>query len=58
LTAEVAAVPSGPSTPDTHGNEEFSVVLVWISDKPNAPTLDVIDQIVNSTLVHGGVPAP
>jgi hypothetical protein len=58
LTAEVAAVPSGPTTPDPQGHLEYSVVLVWISDQPDAPKPEVIDQIVGSTLVHGGVPTP
>ncbi|MDQ2707562.1 MAG: hypothetical protein M3Z25_07950 [Actinomycetota bacterium] len=58
LTSEIAAVPSGPTTPDKEGNLEYSVVLVWISNKPDAPKVDDIDTIVNSTLVHGGVSAP
>jgi hypothetical protein len=56
LTAEVASVQSGPTNPLPDGNLEFSVVLVWVSDKPNAPKPEIIDEIVNSTLVHGGVP--
>ena len=46
LTAEIAAVPSGPMAPDAQGNHEFSVVLVWVSSQPGAPKPDVIDQIV------------
>lgn len=56
LTSEIAAVPSGPMTPDAQGNQEFSVVLVWVSDKPGAPKPNVIDQIIASTLVAGGQP--
>lgn len=56
LTAEVAAVPSGPTTPNTDGSLEYSIVLAWVSDKPDAPKPDVIDQIVDSTLVYGGQP--
>lgn len=57
LTAAVASVPSGPTAPLPDGSQEFSVVLVWVSDKPNAPKVEVIDEIVGSTLVHGGVPS-
>ena len=56
LTAEVAAVPSGPTTPNPDGSLEYSIVLAWVSDKPDAPKPDVIDQIVDSTLVYGGQP--
>ncbi|MDT0351246.1 hypothetical protein [Pseudonocardia charpentierae] len=56
LTAEVAAVPSGPTTPNPDGTLEYSIVLAWVSDKPDAPKPDVIDQIVDSTLVYGGQP--
>jgi hypothetical protein len=56
LTAEVAAVPSGPTTPNPDGSLEYSIVLAWVSDKPEAPKPDVIDQIVDSTLVYGGQP--
>lgn len=58
LTSEIAAVPSGTSTPDGQGNLEYSVILVWVSDKPDAPKVDVINTIIDSTLVHGGVSAP
>jgi hypothetical protein len=54
FTCEIAAVPSGPTTPDAQGNHEFSVVLVWVSDKPGAPAPDVIDQIIGSAKVAGG----
>jgi hypothetical protein len=37
LTAEVAAVLSGPTASDVEGNHEFSVVLVWVTRKPGAP---------------------
>jgi hypothetical protein len=57
LTAEIAAVPSGPTGPDAQNNYEYSVVLVWVSDKPNAPEPETIDIIIGSTLVAGGVPA-
>lgn len=56
LTCEIAAVPSGPTTPDAQGNHEFSVVLVWVSDKPGAPKPQVIDQIIGSAKVVGGQP--
>lgn len=56
LTTEIAAVPSGPTTPDKDGNLEYSVIMMWVSDQPDAPHKEVIDQIVNSALVHGGVP--
>jgi hypothetical protein len=56
LTSEIAAVPSGPQTPNAQGNHEYSVILVWVSDKPGAPTPQAIDQIINSVLVSGGVP--
>jgi hypothetical protein len=58
LTSEIAAVPSGPTTPDAQGNLEYSVVLVWISDKKDGPKADDINTIIDSTLVHGGVAAP
>lgn len=58
LTSEIAAVPSGPTGADADGNFEFSVVLVWVSDRKHAPYPEVIDNIVGSTLVHGGVLAP
>jgi hypothetical protein len=58
LTSEIAAVPSGPTTPDAQGNLEYSVVLVWVSNKDGAPKADIINTIIDSTLVHGGVPAP
>jgi hypothetical protein len=57
LTAEVAAVLSGPTAPDAEGNHEFSVVLVWVTRKPGAPAVQVIDQIVGSVHVHGANPA-
>ena len=56
LVSEVAAVPTGSPAADAKGNHEFSVVLVWVSDVPNAPKQDVIDQIVGSALVAGGHP--
>jgi hypothetical protein len=58
LTSEIAAVPSGPTTPDAQGNLEYSVVLVWISDKKDGPKVDDINKIIDSTLVHGGVTTP
>jgi len=57
LTCEIAAVPSGPTAPDAHGNHEYSIVLVWVLDAPNAPKPEVIDQIVTSATVAGGKPA-
>lgn len=57
LTAEVAAVPSGPAEPDAQGNRRFSVVLVWLTNKPGAPPLQTIDEVVNSVLVLGEQPA-
>jgi hypothetical protein len=54
LTAAIAAVPSGDPTPDAAGNREFSVVLVWVSTKPGAPSPTVIDQIIKSAKI--GVP--
>lgn len=56
LTSEIAAVPTGPTAPDAQGNHEFSIVLVWVSNKPGAPKPDVIDQIIGSALVSGGQP--
>jgi hypothetical protein len=56
LVSEVAAVPTGSPAADSKGNHEFSVVLVWVSNVPNAPKQDVIDQIVGSALVAGGHP--
>lgn len=56
LVSEVAAVPTGSSSADAAGHHEFSIVLVWISDAPNAPKQDVIDQIVGSALFVGGQP--
>ena len=56
LTAEIAAVASGPTTPDPQGNHEFSIVMVWISNKPAAPHTNVIDQIINSAQISGGPP--
>ena len=47
LTAEVAAVPVA-TAPAPDGTSEFSVILVWVSDKPDAPKPDIIDQIVGS----------
>jgi hypothetical protein len=57
LTCEIAAVASGPSTPEANGDREFSVVLVWVSDVSGAPSPGVIDEIVNSAKVAGGTPA-
>ncbi len=56
LVSEIAAIPTGSSTPDAQGNHEFSVILVWVSDAPGAPKQDVIDQIVSSALFVGGQP--
>ena len=56
LVSEVAAAPTGSPAPDAHGNHEFSIVLVWISDVPSAPKQDVIDQIIGSALFVGGHP--
>jgi hypothetical protein len=56
LTAAIATVPSGQPTPDAAGNRKFSLVLVWVSNKPGAPNPAVIDQIIDSAVVHGGVP--
>ena len=56
LVSEIAAVPTGSSSPDAQGNHEFSVILVWVSDAPSAPKQDVIDQIVGSALFVGGQP--
>lgn len=55
LTSEVAAVASGPATPDANGNRRYSVILVWMSDKPGAPAVDDIDRIVGSARLG---PAP
>jgi hypothetical protein len=57
LTAEIAAVASGPTTPEANGDREFSVVLVWVSDASGAPAPAVIDEIVGSAKVAGGTPA-
>jgi hypothetical protein len=54
LTAEVVAVPSGPTKPDAHGNREFFVALVEVSNSPGAPGPDVIDQIIASAKVSPG----
>jgi hypothetical protein len=48
LTCEIAALPSGSATPDANGHRPFSVILVWMSDKPGAPKVDDIDEIVGS----------
>lgn len=56
LISEIAAVPTGASSPDAQGNHEFSVILVWVSDARGAPKPDVIDQIVGSALFVGGRP--
>jgi hypothetical protein len=56
LVSEIAAVPTGASSPDAQGNHEFSVILVWVSDARGAPKPDVIDQIVGSALFVGGRP--
>lgn len=53
LVSEVAAVPTGPSSPDAQGNHEFSMALVWVSNAPGAPNHEVIDQIIGSALVLG-----
>jgi len=58
LTAEIAAVPTGSLAPDAHKNHEYSVVLVWVSDKPNAPKVNVIDEIMGSAVAVGGKPPP
>jgi hypothetical protein len=57
LTCEIAAVPSGPAPPDARGNHEYSIVLVWVLNAPNAPKPEVIDQIIGSATVTGGQPA-
>jgi hypothetical protein len=54
LTAEIAAVPSGPDRTDAHGNREFSVILAEVSNKPDAPTADVLDTIIGSAKVVAG----
>jgi len=51
LTCEIAALPTGPPTPGPNGDSPYSVVLVWVSDNPNSPKVDVIDQIVGSIQV-------
>lgn len=51
LTCEIAIVPSGPSQPDAKGNQEFSLVLAWVTNKPGAPNPDVINQIIGSAKV-------
>ena len=56
LTAEVAAIPSGPAAPDINGDHQYSVILVWMSDKPDAPKVDLIDQIVGSAKLPAPVP--
>ena len=56
LTAEIAVVPTGPLAPDARGNHQYSVVLVWVSNKPGAPNPGVIDQIVGSAVAIGGKP--
>ena len=56
LVSEVAAAPTGSPAPDAHGNHEFSIVLVWISNVPTAPKQDVIDQIIGSAQFVGGHP--
>lgn len=58
LTAEVVAVPSGTGKPDAHGNHEYSVALVEVSNKPGAPQPDVIDQIIASAKVSPGNDQP
>jgi hypothetical protein len=54
LTCELAAVASGLSAADAQGNHEYSVILVWISGISQAPSLHVIDHIVESAEVIGG----
>ncbi|WP_433802917.1 hypothetical protein [Actinomycetospora sp. CA-084318] len=51
LTAEVAALPTGAAAPDPQGNRSFSVVLVWLTTKPGAPAVEVIDEVVDSVNV-------
>jgi hypothetical protein len=53
MTCEIATVPSGPTAPDAHGDHEFSVIVVWVSSRPGAPSPDVIDHIVGSADVAG-----
>lgn len=53
LTCEVAALQTGPNPPapppgGAAASTEYSVVLVWVTDSPDAPKADVIDQIVGS----------
>jgi hypothetical protein len=55
LTAEIAAAASGPDTQDPLGNREFSIVLVWVSNQPNAPSPAVIDYIIGSAKFAGGI---
>lgn len=54
LTAEIAAVPSGPDKTDAHGNREFSVILAEVSDKSGAPDVSVLDDIIGSAKVSAG----
>lgn len=54
LTCEIAALASGPATPDPAGNAQYSVILVWVSDNPDAPKADIIDQIVGSAQLQPG----
>jgi hypothetical protein len=58
LTAAIATVPSGQPAPNAAGNREFSLVLVWVSNKPGAPNPAVIDQIINSTKIATRTAAP
>jgi hypothetical protein len=54
LTAVIAAVQSGPLVPNPQGELEYSIILGWVSDKPDAPKVEVLDQIIASALVAGG----
>jgi hypothetical protein len=53
LTCEVAALPTGPPPPPPPpgappADAQYSVILVWVSDNPDAPKVDIIDDIVGS----------
>jgi hypothetical protein len=54
FTAEVATVPTGQGSADTVGTQRYSVVMVWVSDRPGAPDPSVIDDIVGSVKVVPG----
>ncbi|HEY9418225.1 MAG TPA: hypothetical protein VIQ30_25980 [Pseudonocardia sp.] len=58
LTCEVAAGLSGPDVPDVNGDRQYSVILVWMSDKPGAPEVDMIDKIMDSVQLVAAQPRP